>query len=421
VVAEAVLPGPLEVVVDEWRKFNADPSKHPMHLASVVCSSGYVMALAVSLSEVIAPGAPAEMSLTPALFAGFGIGALYATLLRYANVRIWAAPKKQKTVVITGSARGIGKAMAREFLLAGDKVVITSRSERTVASAVRELRAEVGAGATVYGVSCDVTSQSSVARLASISTSLLGDVDVWINNAANSGSFKRFTDLTDTQLNEVVRSNLLGSLYCSRAAFRLMAARAARGNGGGHIFNMDGAGADGTATPMYAAYGATKAAIGHLMGSLQAEAASKDLPIGVHTCSPGMVLTNLLLEGATLRNKQVFNILCEHPETAAGFLVPRIRSVVALDKRRQYIQYLTPSRALSRFLTAPLRAGRFFDAEGQPGYLNEYERVMGKGAEDTRRLVEWVRRRDHALVMSYSATMACTYAALVMHAIGTSS
>jgi hypothetical protein len=49
------------------------------------------------------------MSLTPALFAGFGIGALYATLLRYANVRIWAAPKKQKTVVITGSARGIGK------------------------------------------------------------------------------------------------------------------------------------------------------------------------------------------------------------------------------------------------------------------------------------------------------------------------
>jgi hypothetical protein len=50
VVAEAVLPGPLEVVVDEWRKFNADPSKHPMHLASVVCSSGYVMALAVSLS-----------------------------------------------------------------------------------------------------------------------------------------------------------------------------------------------------------------------------------------------------------------------------------------------------------------------------------------------------------------------------------
>lgn len=45
------------------------------------------------------------------------------------------------------------------------------------------------------------------------------------------------------------------------------------------------------------------------MGSLKAEASSKT--VGVHTLSPGMVLTNLLLEGATLENKQIFNILCE--------------------------------------------------------------------------------------------------------------
>lgn len=45
------------------------------------------------------------------------------------------------------------------------------------------------------------------------------------------------------------------------------------------------------------------------MKSLKAEASSKT--VGVHTLSPGMVLTNLLLEGATLENKQIFNILCE--------------------------------------------------------------------------------------------------------------
>jgi len=408
-----VLPQWLEGLVEEWRRFNEDPSKHPMHLASVVASSGYVMGLAVSLSDLIAPGAPAEMPLTPALFAGFGIGALYATLLRYANVRMWASPKKQKNVVITGSARGIGKAMAREFLLAGDRVVITSRSERAVAQAVRELREEVGGGCTVHGVACEVTSPSSVARLASASAALLGRVDVWVNNAAYSGSFKPFDEFTDAQLGAVTRTNLLGSLYGSRAAFRLMAAQP----DGGHIFNMDGAGADGSPTPMYAAYGATKAGISHLMASLQGEADVAGLPIGVHTCSPGMVLTNLLLEGATLRNKQVFNILCEHPETAAGFLVPRLRSVIALRKRSQYIQYLTPSRAMGRFLTAPLRTGRFFDAAGRPGYLPEYERIMGKGAEDTARLLAWVRRRDHALTLSYSLTMACTYAALVMHSV----
>ena len=52
----------------------------------------------------------------------------------------------------------------------------------------------------------------------------------------------------------MVQTNLLGSLLCTRAAARAMAA-----TGGGHIFNMDGAGADGQATPQYAAYGATKA------------------------------------------------------------------------------------------------------------------------------------------------------------------
>ena len=45
------------------------------------------------------------------------------------------------------------------------------------------------------------------------------------------------------------------------------------------------------------------------MGSLKAEASAKK--VGVHTLSPGMVLTDLLLEGATLENKQIFNILCE--------------------------------------------------------------------------------------------------------------
>eukprot|EP00873_Tetraselmis_striata_P008496 jgi/Tetstr1/428760/TSEL_018748.t1 len=70
---------------------------------------------------------------------------------------------------------------------------------------------------------------------------------------------------------------------------------------------------------------------------------------------------------------------------AAGFLVPRLRIATALRKqRRQYIQYLTSSRAMGRFLTARLvRSGRFFDAAGRPSYLPEYERIMVKGAEDT--------------------------------------
>ena len=64
-----------------------------------------------------------------------------------------------------------------------------------------------------------------------------------------------FIDARPDQIQEVVQTNLLGCLLCTRAAVRLMAAQPR----GGHIFNMDGAGADGLPTPQYAAYGATKA------------------------------------------------------------------------------------------------------------------------------------------------------------------
>lgn len=61
-------------------------------------------------------------------------------------------------------------------------------------------------------------------------------------------------DATAGQVQEVVATNMLGTLLATRAAILAMEAQA----GGGHIFNVDGAGADGSATPNYAAYGATK-------------------------------------------------------------------------------------------------------------------------------------------------------------------
>ena len=64
-----------------------------------------------------------------------------------------------------------------------------------------------------------------------------------------------FLDTTPEQLQEVVSTNLLGTLLCSRRAMQLLASQPQ----GGHLFNVDGAGADGAATPCYAAYGATKA------------------------------------------------------------------------------------------------------------------------------------------------------------------
>lgn len=69
------------------------------------------------------------------------------------------------------------------------------------------------------------------------------------------GGLQAFVDLSPEQLQTVVQTNLTGTLLGTRAALRVMSQQ----QGGGHVFNIDGAGADGLATPCYAAYGATKA------------------------------------------------------------------------------------------------------------------------------------------------------------------
>ena len=74
------------------------------------------------------------------------------------------------------------------------------------------------------------------------------------HRGAGGRGAQALVDATAGQVQEVVATNMLGTLLATRAAILAMEAQA----GGGHIFNVDGAGADGSATPNYAAYGATK-------------------------------------------------------------------------------------------------------------------------------------------------------------------
>ncbi|KAK9861307.1 hypothetical protein WJX84_010189 [Apatococcus fuscideae] len=366
---------------------------------------------------------------------GGAIGLLFAVLNRAGLRRFWRAPATPLNVVITGSSRGIGKAIAREFLRQGDRVFITSRNSSGLTKVMDELREELqdslGDNVPVSGFGkCNVGSVNSVARLAAMAQREMGTVDVWVNNAGYSGTFQNFLDATPEQLTQVVGTNLGGSLLCMRAAMKLMAGQPK----GGHIFTMDGAGADGQATPQYVAYGATKAGIRQLMRSLAAELrqplaiggaypqpptagklpAGRPGGVGIHTISPGMVLTNLLLEGSTFANRQVFNILCEQPETVAAFLVPRIRTVVARNEAQRYIRYLTVWSALTRFITAPLRAQRFFDADGEPVYGKESERITARASK---RLAERVAVRSRSLALAYSSSLAASYLLILAHSL----
>ena len=339
---------------------------------------------------------------------------------------------------------------------------MTSRSPTEAAAAAAELvRQTPGISpSSVIGVVCDVADAASVQSAAAAAVAHLGSIDVWVNNAGYSGSFKPFIEQSHEVIEQVVRTNLLGTLFCTRTAAAVMAQQP----GGGVIFNTEGAGSDGSASPQYAAYGATKAAISQLCDTLQHEMAAMSCPasssfeehssqtsssfekenkkkgnnneeesgisglrpssssssssqghISIHNISPGMVLTDLLLEGATIENKRAFDVLCEHPETVAAFLVPRIRSTVACGCRSgQKIRFLTPLRAVGRFLAAPFLLGRFFDKNGDPIYAQEEERVMGQHAKRTERRAQRAARRSAGLGLAYGASLAAAYLILAV-------
>lgn len=341
---------------------------------------------------------------TAAIIGGL-VGLHFAAINAIAKRKLWREPQKPLRVVITGSTRGLGKAIAREFLRTGDKVYITSSSPKGVRAALKEIRSDLKRWGMdermVMGESCDISKPAEITRLVSLACDQLGKVDIWVNCAGFSGSFMEFESMPAETISQIVATNLLGSMLCTRNAIRLMMCQPE----GGHIFNTEGAGSDFAATPNYAAYGATKAAITQFSTSLHQEMKDSNPIVGVHTIQPGMVLTKLLLEGATVRNKQFFNILCEQPETVAAFLVPRMRTVVARKSRFTNITYLTFARATARILTAPSRFGRFFDKFGRKVYPCEQDRLHGPMSKATARQAQDARNRSKHLAALYSLCM----------------
>lgn len=133
----------------------------------------------------------------PAL-TGAAIGGIFATVNRYCSARLWRPPASPLNVVVTGSTRGLGKALAREFLAHGDSVVVTGRTPEAVAQSIREIKQELAGfglsagsasvsrkapkqlqqqqaapsgdssstGPQIHGIVCDVTQPESVAALA---------------------------------------------------------------------------------------------------------------------------------------------------------------------------------------------------------------------------------------------------------------
>jgi len=251
-----------------------------------------------------------------------------------------------KTVVITGSTRGIGLGLAAEFLKRDCQVLVSGRSQNDVDILVSEL--EAGHPSRVTGLACDVTHEDQLQALWDCGVARFGRVDIWINNAGISVERKPFQDLAADQMEKLVATNLTGTALGCKVAMAGML-----NQGHGQIWNMEGFGSGGQIQPGMAAYGATKRAVSYLNKALAREA--RQTGIQVCALSPGIVVTDLLMGDYDLnspeweKSKRIFNILGDSVETVTPWLV---ENVLKSDKNGAKVAWLTNRKAFWRFMTA---------------------------------------------------------------------
>lgn len=256
-----------------------------------------------------------------------------------------------KTVVITGSTRGIGLGLAAEFLKAGCRIVISGRSENQLTIEQEKFKQQYGEE-KIAAVPCDVTDFSQVRRLWDRAVETFKTVDIWINNAGVVNPSTAFHALDNGTIRSVVETNVIGTMYGSKVALEGMTAQ-----GHGAIYNFEGFGSSGSIMYGLSVYGTTKRGVRYFTRSLIEE--QKDSPVIIGTLSPGMVATDLLLKDIDSMNHRqkerflkIVNILGDTVETVTPFLV---RGVLENKKHGAEIEWLTKRKAAWRFMSAPFR------------------------------------------------------------------
>ena len=261
-------------------------------------------------------------------------------------------------VVITGSTRGIGLGMAREFRKRGHDVAISSRGQEAVDQAVTDIAGVVGSG-KVVGIACDVSNRAQVEALWQGACDALGGVDIWINNAGITGPKKLVSELADTEMAAVIDTNIWGMIHGTRVPLAGMTAQ-----GSGKIFNFEGFGSDGMTAPGLTIYGTTKRALTYFTKSVNKEI--KGSPVLLGTISPGIVVTDLLEDSRDAdpeqweKTRRMYNILADKVETVAPYIVDKVLSA---DKPGTAIKWLTMGKALKRFATARLTGREVIPAD----------------------------------------------------------
>lgn len=186
-----------------------------------------------------------------------------------------------KSAIVTGSTKGIGRAIAETLLNHGANVCVSARNSGEVEQAVKEL-SDTGEG-NVTGVVCDVREREEVEALFEHASGEFGGLDVLVNNAG-IGIFGTVEETSLEDFRAVMETNVFGVFYCCREAIPLMKQR-----GGGYIINISSL-AGTNAHPKMAAYNASKFGLNGFSEALMQEV--RHDKIRVSYIMPGSVNTH---------------------------------------------------------------------------------------------------------------------------------
>ncbi len=179
-----------------------------------------------------------------------------------------AVSRSGNVAVVTGASRGLGLRICEAFAREGMAVAMLSRTASSLAAAA----AGIGVAAAAFPV--DIADPAQVRRAFGDIVQRFGGVDVLVNNAA-LGHLQSIEGADDHLLQEEVGTNLLGCLYCMRAAIPLM-----RSRGGGHIVNVSSESCR-TPYPLLSVYAATKSALETLSVGLRGELRGQKIRVSV--------------------------------------------------------------------------------------------------------------------------------------------
>ena len=195
---------------------------------------------------------------------------------------------QDKVAVVTGSAQGMGLAIARALFEEGAKIVITDINNEAIARAVAQLQKD---GADVVGISMDVSNKSAVTEMVSRVVSKWGKIDILVNNAGGAlFTPHRLEEIEEKDWDLVVNVNLKGSFLTCQQVIPVMVK-----NGGGAIINMSALAGHWKASLAGVQYTAAKAGVEGLTRQLANDWGNEQ--IRVNAVAPTVTMTGDRIAG----------------------------------------------------------------------------------------------------------------------------